>query len=83
MNTMATMAVECISPPCRLCQSNKDVICYPDDHSQTICPECCDGADHANGEHGHEWEHNPHERDKECKHCGILKRCTQYVDESD
>jgi hypothetical protein len=26
------------TPPCRICNQSGPVICYPDDHSQTICP---------------------------------------------
>lgn len=65
-------------PACRICGKIDTVICYPDDHSQTICPECCDKAEHANGEHGHEWKHNSNERDYECQQCGILKRFTRH-----
>lgn len=67
------------TPPCRICNQSGPVICYPDDHSQTICPECCDKTDHQNGEKGHEWKHNPHERGHECDHCGILRRLTDYA----
>lgn len=65
------------SPPCRVCGKAAEVICYPDDHSQTVCPECCDTAEHANGEKGHEWIHDKWEG-WYCAHCGIPRNCTQY-----
>lgn len=67
------------SPPCRVCGKTEPVICYPDDHSQTVCPDCCDKAEHHDGETGHVWEYDPHERDRVCIHCGIPRRCTEYA----
>jgi hypothetical protein len=68
-----------ITPVCRSCCKSEPVICYPDDHSQTVCPDCCDKAEHANGETGHEWEYDRWERDRVCVHCGIQRRCTEYA----
>jgi hypothetical protein len=59
------------TPPCRVCGINAEVICYPDDHSQTICPDCC-----GKSEDGHEWKHDYWERDHVCEKCGIARRCT-------
>lgn len=67
------------SPPCRVCKSNKEVIVYPDDHTLTICPDCCDKAEHPDGETGHVWEYDRWERDRVCIHCGIQRRCTKYA----
>lgn len=67
------------SPPCRSCGSSEKVICFPDYHAETICPDCCDKADHPDGETGHRWQHDPWERDWECVYCGILRRCTEYA----
>ena len=69
-----------MTPPCRVCLKPDDVICYPDDHSLTICPTCCDTAEHPDGETGHQFEHNRHERDGECRYCGILRRCTRHAE---
>ena len=66
------------SPPCRVCGKADPVIVYPDDHAQTICPDCCGTAEHADGETGHVWEYDRWERDWVCVHCGILRRCTEY-----
>ena len=43
-------------PTCRVCGKPEGVLCYdPQDHSTAICHECCGkGAEHANGETGHE-----------------------------
>lgn len=67
-------------PSCRICGKPEPILCYdPTNHATAICPECCGkGAEHANGETGHEWEHDRYERDDACVHCGIFKRCTDY-----
>lgn len=66
------------TPPCRVCGKPDAVICYPDDHAQTVCPDCCATADHQDGEHGHVWEYSRADRDHECVHCGVLRQCTDY-----
>lgn len=68
-------------PPCRVCGKSESVVCYPDDHSQTVCPDCCDKVtEHPNdGESGHVWEYDRGEREDICKHCGIQKRCTEHA----
>lgn len=68
------------TPPCRVCHSAKDVICYPDDHGQTVCPECCDKAEHADGETGHQFDYDRPERSWDCRYCGIPKQCTEYAE---
>jgi hypothetical protein len=67
------------TPPCRVCKTAREVLCYPDDHGQTICPECCPGADHADGEHGHQWDHDRWDG-WYCRYCGIPRNCTDYED---
>lgn len=67
------------TPPCRVCGKGQPVLCYPDDTTQTICPNCCDTATHADGDTGHQWDHDRYEKDYECRHCGIYRRCTQYA----
>jgi hypothetical protein len=66
------------SPACRVCHSNQHVICYPNDHAQTICPECCAKAEHADGETGHYFVYERSERRHECRYCGIPRDCTDY-----
>lgn len=73
--------IQSSSPPCRVCKKPDEVICYPDDHSQTVCPECCDKATHADGEEGHVWEYERPERRHICKYCGIPRECTAYEDD--
>ena len=67
------------SPPCRACGLSEKVICFPDNHAMTVCPDCCDNADHPDGEHGHKWTHDHWERDWVCDYCGILRQCTEYA----
>jgi len=67
------------SPPCRVCGKPDAVICYPDDHSQTICPDCCPKAEHADGETGHQFDYDRAERQHECRYCGIPKNCTEHA----
>jgi hypothetical protein len=67
------------TPPCRKCGKAEPVICYPDDHSQTVCPDCCPSVEHADGETGHVWKYDKWERDDVCQHCGIQRRCTDDV----
>lgn len=79
-NAMENEMAALTCPPCRVCGEARDVLCFPDDHSKTICPPCCDGATHDDGETGHVWEYDQWERDHVCKHCGIPRRCTDYDD---
>lgn len=65
------------TPPCRVCGKTEPVLCYPQDHSKTICPDCCPKSEHADGETGHVWEHDKWERDDVCLHCGLFRRCTE------
>ena len=67
------------SPPCRVCGKTEPVLCYPDDQTMAICPECCDTAAHPDGETGHRWQYDPGERDRECRYCGIYRKCTKYA----
>lgn len=70
-----------LTPPCRICRNSDGVICYPDDYSLTVCPVCCEKAEHPDGEIGHVWVHNPHIRGYECDKCGIDRNCTNYLDD--
>ena len=71
-------------PPCRVCHKTDNVICYPDDHALTICPDCCDKClEHPDGEKGHQWDYDKWERDDVCRYCGIQRRCTDHVREYD
>lgn len=65
-------------PPCRICQSVKDVIVYPDDHSQAVCPDCCAKAGHLDGETSHQFDYDRGERHHVCRYCGIRRDCTDY-----
>ena len=68
------------TPPCRVCGKTEEVIQYPTDNpAGAVCPECCDKAEHANGETGHEWECDAWERDRVCLHCGVPRKCTPYA----
>lgn len=67
-----------LTPPCHICKSADEVICYPDDHSETVCPDCCPKAVHTNGETGHEFQYERGNRQWECIHCGIPRDCTDY-----
>lgn len=66
------------SPPCRVCGKPDDVISYPKDHSQTICPTCCEKAEHPNGETGHYFYYDQGERTHLCDACGIDRKYTEY-----
>lgn len=68
------------TPPCRVCGKPDEVICYPDDHALTICPDCCVKAVHPDEETGHQFRYSRYDRDHECLHCGILRSCTDYVE---
>lgn len=61
-----------------MCGKTEDVIEYPDDHALTVCPECCDKATHHDGETGHGWYYDRHERGRLCRYCGLPKQCTPY-----
>lgn len=70
-----------MTPPCRVCNKSDGVICYPDDHSLTICPDCCAKVvEHPDGEKGHQWEYDRSERQHICTYCGIFRNCTEWVD---
>ena len=62
---------------CRACGKHDPVMCYPDDHSQAICPDCCVKAEHADGETGHVFIYDRWEGHY-CTHCGINRNCTDY-----
>ncbi len=66
-----------MSPPCRVCKLTDPVLVYPDQHELTICPACCDKADHPDGEQGHQWEHDKWDGWC-CRYCGIPRNCTEY-----
>lgn len=69
------------APPCRVCKKVEPVLCYPDDHALTICPDCCDKVEeHPDGEKGHQWEYDRGDRQHICKYCGIPRNCTEYED---
>lgn len=59
-----------MAPPCSICASADNIICYPDDHALTICPDCCARAEHPDGETGHQYSYEPGERDHFCDRCG-------------
>jgi hypothetical protein len=68
-------------PPCRVCKKVEPVLVYEDTDLQwTICPDCCEKATHPNGETGHLWEHDRHEKDYLCEWCGIARRHTNHVE---
>lgn len=71
------------SPPCRVCASKHDVICYPlENRALTICPDCCAKcAEHPDGETGHVFEYDRGERDHVCQHCGVNRAQTDYQPE--
>lgn len=72
------MAIEC--PPCFVCGKTEWVAVYDEAHpEQAVCLECCQGATHADGHKGHDWKHDPGERDYVCERCGQLSR---YTDET-
>lgn len=61
--------------PCHVCLSVEKVAVYDAaNHFLTICPECCENADHADGEHGHGFEYDRHERMGVCTKCGQPER---------
>lgn len=66
------------SPPCRGCGLSDKVLCFPDNQALAVCPDCCDKAEHPDGETGHKWEHDQWERGRVCVHCGIPRRYTDY-----
>lgn len=69
------------TPPCRACGTTAEVICYSEANPQTaVCPDCCDTAEHADGETGHQFTHDPSERDWVCNYCGICRRFTRHAD---
>jgi hypothetical protein len=75
------MADIVLVPYCRVCGDIDEVICFPPANpAGAICPECCDKATHDDGETGHVWEYDRWERDHQCIHCGIMRRCTDYVE---
>lgn len=59
------------APPCRVCLSTEKVAVYDDQNPfLTICPECCGaGAQHSDGETGHCFEYDRHERMGVCTKC--------------
>lgn len=65
------------TPPCRVCGSAERVGCYPDDHSKTICPTCCETAEHDDGETGHQFSYTPSEGHT-CDYCGVDRNDTNY-----
>lgn len=70
------------TPPCRACGKAEPVIEYHGDTPHlAICPDCCDKAEHPDGETGHKWEHDKWERDRVCQKCGIPRRCTEYAND--
>jgi hypothetical protein len=69
-----------MTPPCRVCGKPDDVICYPDDHALTVCPDCCEIAEHPDGETGHQFDYDRWEGHV-CRYCGINRNCTKYVEE--
>lgn len=67
---------------CRVCRKVDAPIVYREEQPDlAICPDCCDGAEHADGETGHVWEYDEWERGSVCTHCGICRRDTEYRDE--
>lgn len=71
------------TPPCRVCGLSEKVLCFPDNHPETVCPDCCDKAEHPDGEKGHQFTHDNWERDGVCDYCGILRRCTDHVNDTE
>lgn len=58
--------------PCRVCLSTDKIAVYDSQNPFTvICPECCGaGAQHSDGETGHCFEYDRHERMGVCTKCG-------------
>lgn len=64
-------------PPCRVCGKSEWVACYREDTPKmAICVECCETAEHDDGETGHVWTYDRGERDYTCDHCGQFRRNT-------
>jgi hypothetical protein len=59
---------------CRLCRSRSAIIAWwPHDHTNAICPDCCEaGAEHADGETGHQLTPRHRGGDGDCcDYCGL------------
>lgn len=70
---------EVATPPCRVCGQTQEVICYQEDKpGETVCPECCQKAEHSDGETGHQFDYKRDERGHTCRYCGINRDCTDY-----
>ena len=62
---------------CRVCKKSDPVLCYPDDRSLAICPDCCAKVEeHPDGERGHQFVYA--QREHYCNYCGIDRACTDY-----
>lgn len=69
-------------PACRVCGRTEDIISYPDDPSQAICPTCCAAAHHPDGEDGHQFDYERSERQHICRYCGLPRSATDdYFDD--
>lgn len=65
-------AVEMKAPPCRVCGDAKWVAVWREDKpEQTVCMECCEITEHANGETGHEFDRGSWLSVPACIHCGM------------
>ena len=70
-------------PPCRGCGSAKQVASYPPGAPKmAICPDCCETAEHPDGETGHQFTYARYEGHT-CDYCGINRNDTAYDDGGD
>ena len=68
-----------LTPPCRACGSTSEVYVWKTaSPEQTICWECCQaGAEHHDGETGHQFTHHQGEG-WTCDYCGIERKYSNY-----
>lgn len=67
-----------VTPPCRACGTNENVGCYREDAPEkTICPSCCESAEHDDGETGHQFTYHRSEGST-CDYCGVNRNDTLW-----
>lgn len=67
-------------PTCRVCHG--PVAVWPIEHPEhAICMDCCENAEHPDGEHGHQYEYERYEGHM-CRYCAAPPPADwYYVDE--
>lgn len=71
------------TPPCRICGSSQWVGCYREEApEQTVCPTCCETAEHDDGETGHQFSYH-HPEGHTCNYCGVNRNDTLWEDATD